>query len=171
MYLPDWYYGLVPPGWWPDRPREAYFNSINILPIAANQTVTAELTFPKKVDSLVFGAVAFVTTVNDQTIICPLSGPCTQKTVRMKNPAGNITYSETFTGSVRDTGFVPFENLFGVYQRPGDRPVFWPVPIPVVRGGSLQMDIVNLNNAQDHNVRITFYCALMYEIGQTEEAA
>lgn len=170
MYLPDWLYGLVPPDWWPNRPRETFFAAVNTLPVGAGLTVSTEVVFPKKVDTLVFGGIMHVVTTNEVTILCPLSGPFSQKLVRLFNPAANILYTQSFNRSTPDVGFVPAENLFAVWQKPGDRPVYWPIPIPVERGGSLQMDIQNLNGAQAHNVRVTFLCGLMYDESQREAA-
>ena len=170
QYLPDWLYGFVPPDWWPNRPRETFFTSISALPVNAGTTVTTEIVFPKRVDALVFGGTLLVTTTNEVTVLCPLSGLWSEKLIRLRNPAGNIVYTQSFNRSTPDTGFVPAENLFAVWQSPAQRPVFWPMPIPVPRGGSLQMDVQDVGGVQNHNCRFTLYCALMYDESQREAA-
>lgn len=160
-YLPDWLYGFVPPSWWPGRPRDFFTYTLNVLPINANTQVTRSVVFSKRVHALVFGGMALVTTTLDDVLVQPAAGVPPQKLVRLGNPAGN----EVFTSDP-----VPIENLFGVngygtgvgpraYQ--GKQPALWPMPIPVARGGELQVALVNLNTVANHNVRITFYVAVV----------
>jgi hypothetical protein len=160
-YLPDWLYGFVPPSWWPSQPRDFFGYTLNILPIAASGTVTRSVVFSKRLHSLVFGGIAFVTTTADDAIVQPAGGTPPDKLVTLASPAGQEVFS---------SGPVPIENLFGgfgygtgagprAYQ--GHQAGFWPIPIPVQRGGDLQVIVVNLNTAQAHNVRITFYVAVL----------
>jgi hypothetical protein len=124
---------------------------------------------PKRVDTLVFGGAILVTTATDITIFCPLSGPCSQILVRLRNPAGNIVYTQSFNRSAPDTGFVPAENIFAHWQTPGQRLAYWPMPICVPRGGSLMMDVLN-ESATNNNVRFTFLAGLVYDEDRREVA-
>jgi hypothetical protein len=168
-YIPDWLYPFCPPDWWPNRPREPYFLGLNTLAIVAGSTVTIEVPFPKKVNALVFGGQVLVTSTNDVSVNCPLSGPWSQILVKLRNPAGNQLYSMSFNQNAPDVGFVPAENMFGVWQDPAQRPVYWPMPIPVPKGGSLQMDVQSVS-AVNLNTRFTFYCALIYDYADREAA-
>jgi len=170
QYLPDWLYPFHPPDWWPNRPRETYFLGLNELPIGAGVTLSAiEVPFPKKVDALVFGGMLLVTNTTNDSVNCPLSGAFSQILVRLRNPAGNIVYTQSFNQSTPDTGFVPAENIFSIWQCPGQRPVYWPAPICVPKGGSLQMDAQSLSGI-NLNLRFTFLCGLVYNEEQREVA-
>jgi hypothetical protein len=169
QYIPDWLSPFTPPGWWPDRPRETYFLGLNDLPITAGATVNIEVPFPKRVNVLVFGGILLATTVTDVTVSCPLSGPWSQTLVRLFNPAGNIVYTQGFNENDPSTGFVPAENIFAVWQCPGQRPVYWPMPIPIPKGGSLMMDVQSVS-AINLNLRFTFLCGLIYDEAQREAA-
>lgn len=180
---PDWFYGLIqPPGWLPDRPREPYFVEQDVLNIAANTTAVKDTIFSKQYDVLVFGGVALVSletgvAFGAQQIVVPRNNAAgatpSQKLVRLSQPSAQKTFMERFSNigpggsSIRDTGFVPLENIFSswqsVYGTPGQEPVFWPIPIPVSRGASLLVETQNLSQTQTHSVRYTFLCALIYD--------
>ncbi len=160
-YLPDWFYGFVPPSWWPGRPRDFFTYTLNVLPLGANLQVTRSVVFSKRVNALVFGGTALVTTTTDDVIVQPAAAVPPDKLVRLANPAGD---------SVFTSHPVPLESLFGVngYGTPvgprayqGRQAALWPIPIAVMRGAELQVILVNLNTAAAHNVRITFYVAVI----------
>jgi hypothetical protein len=160
--LPDYFYGFMPPGWWPDRPRNPSFYTLNTLPVPANLAtgITVEQVFNKRKDCVVFGGVALVTDTLNSTVSTPTPGVWTQIMCKMRNPAGNITFSN---------GFVPFENMFAVWQNAGSLPVYWPMPVPIPKGGSLMMDLINLNVAGgDKNVRLTFLMGIIYDEADRE---
>jgi hypothetical protein len=172
--MPDWMYGFVDPAWWPDRPREFWVVQVNVLPLAANASPfilaagnpspssRREIVFSKRADTLVFGGQALVTTEDNLTIFEPLSGTVSQTLVRMSDPSASIVYSDSFTGSVRDVGFVPLENLFSCYKaKPARRPAVWPMPVHVKKGASLRFEFINTNAAAAHNMRLTFWCGLI----------
>jgi hypothetical protein len=159
--LPDWLYGFVPPSWWPARPRDFFGYTLNILPAAANATVTRSVVFSKRLHSLVWGARAFVTNTTDDAIVQPATGTPPDKTILLASPASNEVFSNVP---------VPIESLcgangYGVGAGPrayqGWQASLWPVPIAVPRGSDLQVILVNLNTAGSHNVRITFYVAVL----------
>lgn len=166
MYLPDWMYGFCPPEWWPDRPREIFFFGVNLLPLAAGASDTVEVVFDKKRDVLVWGGTALVGNTTGTLIDCPVSGTFTSILCRLRNPAGNRLYSD---GTVIPAppanvpGFVPLENLFSVWQFLALRPAYWPIPIPIAKGGSLMMDLINMNGGANKDVRFTFWTSIMYE--------
>jgi len=82
----------------------------------------------------------------------------------MKNPAGNVVFSDgNVIGAGNEPGLVPLESLFSVWQFQSLRTVYWPMPIPIPKGGSLQMDLVNMNPGADKYIRFTFYTATLYE--------
>jgi hypothetical protein len=161
-YLPDWLYGFVPPSWWPARPRDFFGYTLNVLPIAANATVTRSVVFSKRLHSLVFGARALVTSTDDATVLQPAAGTPPLKTIRLANAAGNEVYG---------SHPVPIENLCGCggmgaaagtrWEGQFGNPSYWPVPLAVPKGADLQVIMVNLHTAQAHNVRITFYVAVL----------
>lgn len=166
QYLPDWFYGLVPPGWWPNRPREPFWWVMNVLPIVANSSLTAEVVFDKKVDALVFGGTIFVTDVTGTSVSAPAGGVFSRIFLRLTNPAAAKMYTATFTNngvtSQQDTGFVCADNVLAPWTNPGSRPMFWPIPIAVPRGGSLQLDLASTASINT-NLRIAFACAMIYD--------
>lgn len=172
--MPDWLYGFVNPDWWPDRPREFFIVQVNVLPLAANASPFVlvagnpspssrrEIVFSKKADALVFGCQALVTTTNNLTIFEPLAATVSQTLVRVSDPSASIVYTDSFNGNTRDTGFVPMENFFSCYKaKPAQRPAFWPMPIHVKKGASLRFEFINTNPATAHNMRLSFWCALI----------
>ena len=156
-FLPDYFFGQVPPGWWPDRPRDPRFYTLNVLPLAAGSGVAVtvvEQIFNKKKDILIFGGIAHVVDHTSQaTISCPLAGVWSRIDCQMLNPAAAIVYT---------SDFVPLENLFGIWQRPGDKPVFWPMPLSIPKGGSLQFNLRSYCPL-DQDLRLTFYAANLYD--------
>lgn len=162
--MPDWLYGFVPPEWWPDRPREAMFWGVNLLPLDASGFDTLEMVFDKRRDVLVWGGCCLVTNTDGVTINAPVAGTFSTILVRLKNPAGNVVFSDgNVVGAGNVPGFVPLESLFSVWQFTARRPVFWPIPIPMPKGGSLLMDLINMNVAATKQLRFTFWTSLMYE--------
>jgi hypothetical protein len=164
-YLPDWLYGWCPPSWWPNRPRDFYSYTLNVLPVNANNEVIRSVVFSKRFHSLVFGGTALVTDLSDANIVQPTGGTPPLKLVRLANPAGN----ETFTGG-QQGGYVPIENVFGVEgygnnvgprAYTGSQAAIWPIPIAMARGSELQVGVINMNLGGNQNVRITFYVALI----------
>jgi len=158
--LPDWLYGFVPPSWWPARPRYFLGYTLNILPAPQNATVTRSVVFSKRLHSLVFGARAFVTNTTDDAIVMPATGTPPTKMVMLSSPASNQVYT---------SAPVPIESLCGTngygtgvgpraFQ--GAQPAYWPVPIAVPKGSDLQVILVNTGTGA-HNVRITFYVAVL----------
>lgn len=162
--LPNWYFGLVPQDLWPDAPCEFFCFQHNLLPLLANRSNTTELPISKKTDALVFGASGLVTDPATGIVVQPRSGVSSQKLITLANPAG----AELFTSDA-----VPWENIVGCYSgmgtaggvidSPAQAPVIWPMPITIRKGGSFLVTIQNLNNAADHNIRLTFYGALVYK--------
>lgn len=165
--LPDWFVHLVPPGWMPDRAREFYVFTQNVLPIPAAGTITKELVLSKKYDVLVFAATGLVTDTTGTNIADPNGGIWSQKLVKLVNPAGNEIYMldsvpfETVFSTW--TGFAPLGG--GLVQSPAMMPNLFPVPISVHKGGSLQMLVQNLNGAAAHWLRLSFWCALLFDEG------
>lgn len=165
--LPDWLYGFVPPEWWPDRPREPMFWGTELLPIDFGESTFLEMIFDKKRDVLVWGGCALVTNTDDVTINAPLTGTFSSILIRLKNPAADIVYSAgNAIGAPalgNSPGFAPLESLFSAWQFMARRPIYWPIPIPVPKGGSLQMDLINMNAGAQKHLRFTFWTSLMYE--------
>ena len=162
QYSPDWLIGMVPPSWWPDRPREVMFYGVNLLPVVGPDSV--EMVFDKRRDVLVWGGCVLVTDSAGTGIFDPISGTNTQLLVRMRNPAGNIVFSSgTVVGSGNEPGFMPLENLFSAWHNVARRPAYWPIPIPIPKGGSLAMDLIDVNPGGSKFVRFTFWVSLMYE--------
>lgn len=169
MFAPNWYLGFLPASWWPSQPRAFYAYTLNILPVLAGGEVVRSVTFSKRVNSLVFGGHYLVTTTDDLLLIEPATGTPPTKLVSLGNPAGN----EVFTvGGPGNRGLVPIENLFGgeqaattagarVWGQGHGLGAIWPCPIRVQRGADLQVRVRNLNGAANHNVRITFYVAVV----------
>lgn len=167
--LPDWFKHLVPPGWMPDRAREFYIYTQNIIPIPAGAglNTTKELVLSKKYDVLVFAASGLVTDVTGTFISSPIGGVWSQALVKLGNPAGNEIYM---------LDFVPFETVFGnwtgmpawggaILDTSGSSPNLFPVPIVVKKGGSLQLLVQNLNGVAARWMRLSFWCALMFDEG------
>lgn len=172
MLLPDWFYGFTPPGWWPDKPREPFFHGLNVLPIAANQGVVGsglgplvvEVIFSKRQDVLVFGGCCLVTNQNTTVINAPVSGTFSRILVRLRNPAGNVNYSDgRVIGAGNEPGYVPMESLFSPWQFVSLRATYWPIPISIPKGGSLQMDLINMDGAGNKDLRFCFWTAKIYE--------
>lgn len=161
MYSWDWFYAMLPPGW-SERPKDLLWcEQDSLLPLLSGTQVTCECSFSKSCDVLVFGGAVLVTdAATDATVRCPLNGDTTGLGVRLYNRAGNETYSDSALGNVQQ-GFVPAENLFAVWQSPGQRPVFWPIPIAIGVGGSLTMDVIDRLATGDVNVRFSFACACL----------
>lgn len=156
--LPDWLRGFVNPDWWPDRPRNPLFQTINVLGIlpGTNSPTTVEQIFHKRRDVLVWGGIAHVVdSATQASIFCPASGIWSQMLVAMRNPAGNVLYTDIGAR-------VPLENIFSVWQNPGTRPVYWPMPIPIPKGGSLMLDIQSLAVASI-DLRLTFLASIVHE--------
>src|SRR2546421_61910 len=130
--LPDWFFGLVPPGWLPDRPREFLIFTQNILPLSAvvNAQTRRELVFSKRNDTLVFGGTALVSSLDNHTIVRQRSGIISGLRATLVNPGGDEAYT---------SDFVPLENLFtassvafggaGVIDAGAQLPALWPIPI------------------------------------------
>lgn len=172
QYLPNWFYGLTPPGWFPDRPREPFFWSTTLFNVnfPANGVARIEQVFDKRRDVVVFGGTVMVTldAPNITTLLAPTSGNvCSQVLVRMSNPAGREVYSDgTIIGTpspVQATpGFVPLESVFGAWQFMGKRPIYWPIPIPIPKGGSLLLELINTSGGS-HLLRFCFWSAIIYD--------
>lgn len=188
MLIPDWFYAMVPPGWWPDRPRDFFVYTLNVIPLPAGATpfgsdaqrvnTTQEIVFSKVADTLVFGGTALVTTTNGLTVIggAPLDaakGRGSLKLIKLFDPARNVVYTTTraFVSpgaaasderGTRDAGFVALDNLLSTARAPAGRPAIWPIPIAVRKGAALTAQLVNLNLAAAHHMRISFWCAAVY---------
>lgn len=184
MLVPNWYYALVPPGWWPERPREFFVYTLNVVPLPAAATpfgsdaqrvnTTQEVVFSKRADTLVIGGCALVTTTNGFTVIEGAEeGTGSQILAKLYDPATDSVYTVTSAvvtpGGVasdergaRNLGFVALENLLAAGKgQPGQRPAIWPIPIAVRRGASLVMQFVNLNGGAARHLRISFWCATL----------
>lgn len=165
--MPDWLYSFVPPEWWPDRPREPMFWGISLLPSSGAAAIeTLEMVFDKRRDVLVWGGCCLVTDSTQTLIFSPNSGTNSQFLVRLRNPSGAVDYSDGRVISPGNPpnppGFMPLENLFSVWQFTAKRPVFWPIPIPMPKGASLAMDLIDVNPTNKF-LRFTFWTSLMYE--------
>lgn len=167
--LPNWFYGLLPGDLWPDRPREFYAYTLNLIPLAAGAVnVPFGVVFSKKTDSIIFGGHVIRTTTDGVTLFNPRSGVSSQALCQLSNSAGNEVYTD---------GAVPLENLFSVWgpivgkagfaNIPAKQPNYWPLPIVVRKGGELTLALSDLNATNSH-FRFTFYGALVY---QQREAA
>jgi len=170
VYHPDWFYAMTPPGWM-ERPLEFEVYERNVLPNTSGATTSVELIFSKVCDTLVFGGSALVTLTDNATILCPLSAVSTGYTARLSQPSKGDVYSQSFSNSTPTQGFVPLENLFAVWQTPGQRPVFWPIPIAVPVGGALLLDLIDVRGAADANLRFTFTTACIMPAGGMGVAA
>lgn len=150
QYIPDWLYGFVPPDWWPDKPRDFFSRTLNIVPLAAGGVAVEGVVFSKALNTLAFAGVGLVTSTTDATELYPLGQPLNnsaRKLVLLENPAAQERYSN------RE---VPLDNFFGS----ASKPALWEVPIPIPRGASLQVTIRDLE-ATARNVRLTFWCAVI----------
>lgn len=166
QYLPDWFYGQVPPDWWPDRPRGVWSAVINVDTTAWTGTnINLEMIFDKSHDVLVYGGCALIADATGVSIFCPAAGTSSQCLVRLTNPAAAMKYSDgnVIPADVNQRGFVPVESLFSAWQHLGRRPAFWPIPIAVPRGGSLLIELQNLNAPGAKTARLAFYSAIIYE--------
>lgn len=170
MYSPNWLYGMVPEGWWPDRPREMVDFIQNVQTIAVADGIQVfELTMAKEDDVLVWGGVALVTTVPSGGAPPSVFGPTlasgtSYSTIlaQLASPSAGEVYSQAFSGTANAANnLVPLESLFGCGQRPGTKPVFWPIPLRVMKGGSLQLSMQVLAGAAKQ-VRIAFKTSVMY---------
>lgn len=159
--LPDWLYGFVPASWWPARPRDFFGYTLNILPAPANATVTRSVVFSKRLHSLVFGARAFVTNTADDSIVQPATGTPPTKSVLLSSPASNEVFSNVAVPIESLCGANGYGTGVGPRAFQGAQQSCWPVPIAVPKGSDLQVILVNLNTAAAHNVRITFYVAVL----------
>ncbi len=175
--LPNWYYGLLPENLWPDRPREFYSYTLNVIPLAAGATINADVVFSKKTDSLIFGGAVIRTTPAGDSIFNPRSGTFVRALVQLSNSASNELFtdrSDPFNGLG-----VPIENLFAAwgpimpghgFVNAGARlPVFWPIPIYVPKGGALSLKLSDLAATASH-FRFTFWGGLIYQLDQREVA-
>src|SRR5712671_243376 len=72
--LPNWFHGLLPGSLWPDRPREFYAYTLNLIPLAAGATVTTDVVFSKKTDTIIFGGMLLRTTTTGDTFFSPRPG-------------------------------------------------------------------------------------------------
>lgn len=168
--LPNWFYGLLPPDLWPDRPREFYSYTLNIIPLAAGATISTDVVFSKKTDSIIFGGAMIRTPATGDTLFNPRSGVFSRAVAQLSNSAANELYTD---------GQVPLENLFAVWGPilPGHGfvnagaklPAFWPLPIYVPKGGALTLRITDLAAAASH-FRFTFWGGLLYQLDQREAA-
>lgn len=168
--LPNWFYGLVPGNLWPDRPREFYSYTLNLIPLAAGATISTDVVFSKKTDSIIFGASMIRTDVTGASIFSPASGTFIRATCQMSNSAANELYTQDG---------VPLENLFsswgpnlrghGPVNAGAKLPAFWPVPIIVPRGGALTLKLTDLAATASH-FRFTFFGGLLYEQREREVA-
>lgn len=167
--LPNWFYGFLPQGLWPNRPREYYMCSLDVLPIPAGTTVTREVVFSKKTDVVVFGGTLLRTTVAGDSIFNPRSGTFVRYLIHMFNAAANEQYTPL---DVDGTPVVPAENLFATWNaqvgnagfigRPAQLPVYWPQPIVIEKGGALTLVIEDMAATSSH-VRIAFWTGLFYK--------
>lgn len=166
MYSPNWYLGLLSERFWPDRPREPYNWNVNFIALAVNTTQVQEVPLAKRYDALVFGGCALVTNTDNSTLDAPNSAIWSQMLINITNPAGNHIYMQGFSGNADEAApFVPIENVLSpAWGIPAQRPVYWPVPIPVRKGGSLQVALRNIGSAT-HTARITFWCAVLFDKG------
>lgn len=168
--LPNWFYGLLPENLWPDRPREFYSYTLNIIPLAAGATANVDVVFSKKTDSIIFGGAVIRTPFTGDTIFNPRSGTFVRATVQMSNSASNELFTEAG---------VPIENLFaswgpvlpghGFVNAGAKLPAFWPIPITVPKGGALSLRITDLAATASH-FRFTFWGGLVYQLDQREVA-
>lgn len=169
--LPNWFHGLLPESLWPDRPREFYAYTLNLIPLAASATITTDVVFSKKTDSLIFGGTAIRTTPDGITLFNPLAGSAVRALIQLSNSAAAELYTEVQ---------VPFENLFsswgprmgpaGFVNAGAKLPAYWPQPIFVRRGGALSMLITDQANTASH-WRFTFWGCLLYEQSERVVAA
>lgn len=169
QYMPDWFYGMVPPDWWPDRPRGTWGSVINVDTSTWTGTFTnLEMIFDKRHDVLIFGGCCLVTASDGVSLFAPVSGTSSQTLVRLTNPAASRKYSDgnVIPANTNQTGFVPLENMFSAWNFLGRRPAYWPIPIPVARGGSLLIELQNLNAPGGKAARFCFYTAIIYEAGE-----
>jgi hypothetical protein len=188
--LPNWYYAQLPRGWWPDRPREFYCYQLNVIPFSTpfGTTFQKEIVFSKRSDAMIFGAQGLVTTVPafgaQMASINPQTGASVALAVALANPSADIQYTSPIAISSNggQVGGVPWESIFsqwgyagigGIASNPAQMPCFWPVPVPVLRGGSLLLSLTSIRNPLPANfwIRLTFWCCLLYDSAQVKEAA
>lgn len=170
--LPNWFHGLLPGSLWPDRPREFYAYTLNLIPLAAGATITTDVVFSKKTDSLIFGGAAIRTDTTGSSIFNPRSGTYVRAQIQLSNSAASELYTD---------GQVPFENLFSSWANPimgsagfvnagAKLPALWPQPIYVQKGGALSLLITDQAATASH-FRFTFWGCLLYQQNEVEVAA
>lgn len=149
-YIPDFLYGFVPPEWWPDKPRDYFTRTLNLLPLAAGGVETSSVVFSKTLHTLVFAGIALVTATDDLTELWPLGQP-------LNTTSRKLVFLETPAAQARHSSHpLPLDNLFGSAAKPA----FWPIPLPVQRGAALQVTVRDLE-ATARNVRLTFVCGVI----------
>lgn len=150
QYLPNWLYGMTPPRWWPDQPRDYFVRALNFVPLAANQQLVSSVLFSKTLHTLVFAGIAQVAASDDATEFWPIGQPLNTnsgKMVFLECPSAQETYSNVP---------VPMDNLFGW----AGKPKLWPIPLPVEKGAALQVTILDQRGAIS-NTRLAFLCAVI----------
>lgn len=167
--LPNWFHGLLPGSLWPDRPREFYAYTLNVIPLVAGATLTTDVVFSKKTDTIIFGGMLLRTTVTGDTFFSPRSGTYVRAQIQLSNSAAAELYTD---------GQIPAENLFGCwgpimgpagFANAGAKlPALWPQPIYVRKGGALSMLMTDQAATASH-FRVTFWGCLLY--GQSEREA
>jgi len=175
--LPNWFYGLLPESLWPDRPREFYNYTLNIIPLAAGATAVVDVVFSKKTDTLIFGGAMIRTSTDGVSIFNPRSGGAIRALIQMSNSASNELFTDR-SDPANGLG-VPMENLFaswgpilpghGFVNAGAKLPAFWPIPIYVPKGGALSLKISDLAATASH-FRFTFWGGLIYQLDQREVA-
>lgn len=180
--LPNWFYAQLPKGWWPDRPREFYCYQTNIIPFntAFGTIFQKELVFSKRSDAVIFGAQGLVTTVPAlgfaPAVVNPQSGATVALAVALSNPSADEQYTLPIVISATGgqvSGGVPWESIFSqwgstggpIISAPARQPCYWPIPIPVRKGGSLLLSLTSIRNPLPVNlwIRLTFWACLLYD--------
>ncbi len=166
--LPNWFHGFLPQGLWPNRPREYYMCSLDLLPVGAGATVAKEVVFSKKTDVIVFGGTLLRTDTAGAAIFSPRSGTFVRYLCHLFNAAGGEQYTPL---DIDGTPVVPAENLFatwnaqvgnaGFVNMPAKLPVYWPQPIVIEKGGALTLVLEDIAATASH-VRIAFWAGLFY---------
>jgi hypothetical protein len=150
QYIPDFLYGFVPPSWWPDKPRDYFTRTLNLLPLLAGGVEISSVLFSKTLHTLVFAGIATVMSTDDLTELWPLGQPInnsSRKLVLLETPAARTRHS---------SHAVPLDNMFGSAAKPA----LWPIPLPVQRGAALQVTVSDLE-ATARNIRLTFVCGVI----------
>jgi hypothetical protein len=167
--LPNWYFGFLPESLWPNRPREFYIVSLDLLPVPAGATVTKEVVFSKKTDVVVFGGSLLRTTAAGDSSFNPRSGTFVRYLCHMFNSSADETYTPL---DIDGTPVVPAENLFSTWNGPvgnagfvnmmAKQNVFWPQPIVILKGGALSLTLEDMAATASH-VRVSFMAGLFYK--------